>query len=319
MLASPVVSEAYTSSSRSDDGLRADRPAVPRLFVAGATGWLGRHVLETARRAGIEAFGIARRENVEQGVLACDAVDAKAVEALVHEIVPAAIVNCVRTSADDAGAIKPVRALVSVARRRKVRLVHVGSAAEYGEAGRGVRLGERRRPRPLTPYGRAKAAATQEVLSVRKAGCDAVVGRVFNMIGPGEGEDTVAGAWAARIGRSELGKGMIVDLPPAVRDFVDVRDAARALLILALAPLRHPLYNVCTGRGTRIDQLVRRMLRIAGLPVRVRTRFADGKSARGPARSVGSPIRMRSLGWRPVVSLDQSCRELLAEYLGRRT
>lgn len=290
-----------------------------RLLVAGGTGWLGRQVIQAARTAGIEAFGVARGEKEGHHVFLCDAMDGGAVDAIVEEIKPEAIVNCVRTGPEDPGAVQALRALASAARRRNVRLVHVGSAAEYGEAGPVGRIGEGRRPRPLTAYGRAKAEATAEALAARMQGCDAVVGRVFNLVGPGEGEGTVAGAWAARIARAELVEGAVVEVARAVRDFLDVRDAARALLVLAFASLRHPLYNVCSGRGIRTDDLVRRILRTAGVEVRVQAVRRISKGTLGPARSVGSPTRMRSLGWRPLIALDQSCRDLLVEKLRRLT
>ena len=80
---------------------------------------------------------------------------------------------------------------------RSVRVVLIGSAAEYGnvEADK-VPVEETISPRPVSLYGIAKAAQTLVAL---RPGYDAVVARVFNVCGPGEPPSLVCGAFASQI------------------------------------------------------------------------------------------------------------------------
>ena len=71
--------------------------------------------------------------------------------------------------------------------RDPARLVHIGSAAEYGPGAIGQPVAETTPPRPLSPYGIAKLAATSSSAS-RPGGRRGVAGsrglRVFNALGP---------------------------------------------------------------------------------------------------------------------------------------
>src|SRR2546421_3667015 len=160
-----------------------------RILVMGATGWLGSAVLAQARVCGGTVAGGARHGSRQRGIEVCDASDARAVVALCARFRPTVLVNCVRR--EDVG-VAVVRSLLQGARHTGARLVQVGSAAEYGEAfRRGRPLGERAIPRPLSAYGKAKAAETAIALAALDDGADVVVARVFNLIGPGEREGTV--------------------------------------------------------------------------------------------------------------------------------
>lgn len=231
-------------------------------------------------------------------------------ERLAREVCAGSIINCTRSDEDREGDPSAIGSLIDVARRVGARLVHVGSAAEYGSAKDPHRISERHALRPVTAYGRMKANESLQVIAARRAGRDPVVGRVFNMIGPGEDERTVAGAWAARVSRQPPIESVAV--PRTTRDFVDVRDAARALLVLGTAPTFHAVYNICSGRGTRIDRLVRRLIHIAGIRARVRSIQPDRGGAHGVVWSVGSPQRISALGWRPSIPVEQSLRDVWA-------
>ena len=79
--------------------------------------------------------------------------------------------------------------------RSPARLVHLGSAAEYGRGPGRAPVREDEPARPVGPYGVTKLAGTRLVELARTAGLPAVVLRVFNPVGPGG-----AGPHAARPG-----------------------------------------------------------------------------------------------------------------------
>ena len=132
------------------------------------------------------------------------------------------------------------------------RLVHLGSAAEYAEAPAGTTDEEA----PLdasTPYAAAKLAAFQLVSEAAESGMDTVVARVFNPIGPGMPPTSLPGR-AARLLRDAVVDGApAIELGPldAVRDYVDLRDVATAVHVLASEPEPRLTGSTTSGAAAR--------------------------------------------------------------------
>jgi nucleoside-diphosphate-sugar epimerase len=209
------------------------------------------------------------------------------------------------------GNVVAVANLVAALASAPVRLIHLGSAAEYGHVPAGNPVTESTDPRPVGPYGITKLAGTE---IVRAARSDAVVLRVFNPIGPGMPASTLAGRVAAglRGGDGDDGEVRVGSLA-AHRDFVDVRDVADAILAAAGSPgPLPPVLNVGSGRATPLREVVTCLTEIAG-PGRRIVEEATGGSARSAEVSwqqadIGAIGR--ALGWAPATDLTTSLRDL---------
>ncbi|MCZ9336358.1 NAD-dependent epimerase/dehydratase family protein, partial [Streptomyces sp. TRM76130] len=103
----------------------------------------------------------------------------------------------------------------------------IGCSAEYGPSQPGSSTAEDAVPRPGGPYGVSKLAATELVLG---SGLDAVVLRVFSPAGPGTPAGSPLGRLAEAMRRAmQSGDGELrLGGLGVQRDFVDVRDVARA-------------------------------------------------------------------------------------------
>jgi nucleoside-diphosphate-sugar epimerase len=294
-----------------------------RLLIIGASGFLGRHVRLQASAAGLEVVtagrsgwpGLPSHQRLD---LSGD--DAETIAAVITSVAPDAVINCAGATAGDpdvlaAANITGVYALVTamLVSRAPARLVHLGSAAEYGRTEPGVPVAESATPRPAGPYGATKLGGTRLVELARTAGLDAVVLRVFNPVGPGAPQDGLPGGLAAQL-RQALARGTPVRLGSldVVRDFVDARDVADAALAAAAAPtLPHPVLNIGSGVGVPARALVKSLLAISGCTVAVR------EDAPGSARSAGLPWQqacitraLQDLDWRPGRDLTTSLTDL---------
>lgn len=288
-----------------------------RIAITGASSFLGGHLRRAAAAAG-HTVVTAGRSPLPGTHLRLDlAADKPArVAGLLASVAPQALINCAGAttgSADELAAanITAVHTLVAAALRSGVplRFVHIGSAAEYGLTPPGVPVAETACPHPAALYGVTKLGGTRLVELGRTAGLDAVVLRVFNVVGAGMPENSLPGQAAA-----QLRRGASLRLGPldAVRDFVDARDVADAVLAAAAAPdLPHAIINVGSGSGVQARTLVRQLLAVAGRDVPV-TEDAAG-SARSAAISWQRADISRAagdLGWRPRRELAESLRDL---------
>jgi nucleoside-diphosphate-sugar epimerase len=117
----------------------------------------------------------------------------------------------------------------------------LGSAAEYGLTGPGVRLAEDAPCRPNSEYGMSKLAATR--IAVADDRVRTCVARVFNIVSHPHPERSLLG----RVERAYRAGHAHPDGSREVRDFIAIEDVARVLVALATASSGPPVVNVCTG------------------------------------------------------------------------
>ena len=158
---------------------------------------------------------------------------------------------------------------------------------------------------PLSDYGRAKCGQFDVACRFAANGLDVITARLFNPIGHGQGSHRFVGALLERIRHGE--RPVQVHSGNHVRDWIDVRDAARALVTLAESPESPVVVNLCTGKGHTVEFVANAVGRLAGVEVEVKP---GGTSSDVLWHSVGNPGRMFNLGWRPQHGLAESLADL---------
>ena len=294
-----------------------------RLLVFGTSGFLGRHVRRQAEAAGVAVVTAGRGElpGSAAHVQADLARDHPAsLAGVIARVAPDAVANCTGATTGDPDALAAANvtgayalATAILQAETEARLVHLGSAAEYGPGRPGAPVDESWPPRPVTAYGATKLAGTRLLQLARAAGLNAVVLRVFNPLGAGAPGSSLPGRVAAEFRRA-LGGGGGVRLGSldSVRDFVDARDVADAVLAAAAAPrVPHAVLNIGSGVGITGRALVVELMAISGYAGPV-SEDAPG-SPRSAARSWQQADIRRAradLGWRPRRDLTESLADL---------
>jgi NDP-hexose 4-ketoreductase len=196
------------------------------------------------------------------------------------------------------------------------RLVHVGSASEYGDPGGAGRVTETAPARPVGDYATTKARGTDAVLAARARGLDVVVARVFNLVGSPVPSASPVHQWLADIRALPPDGGEVeVWWPATVRDFLTVSDAAGALVDLAEPGPRPVLVNVCSGVGLAFGDIVGALANALGVRAVVRSLDRPGIPA-----VVGDPTLLSSvLGRVPDMSLERLAAAVLPERGGPPT
>jgi nucleoside-diphosphate-sugar epimerase len=293
-----------------------------RLLVIGATGFLGTHVRQRAAAAGLDVVTASRSAPVALTSMRLDlATDGvPRIAALLAEIKPDVVVNCAGAisgppealaEANITGPAALVQAMLVAG--SPARLIHLGSAAEYGRGEPGVPVDERSATRPVALYGVTKLAGTRVVEVGQAAGLNAVILRVFNPVGPGAPASSLPGRLAALVSQA-LASGAPVRVGPldAVRDFVDARDVADAVLAAATAlTLPHPVVNVGSGHGVSARALVDELLSIAGCAGEVHEDTPGStRSAEVPWQEADVTQARQDLSWLPRRTLTTSLTDL---------
>jgi GDP-4-dehydro-6-deoxy-D-mannose reductase len=292
-----------------------------RAVVTGGLGFVGRHLVEHLHAAGDEVITVDR-----SGDDPVDITDAAAVHAAITGAAPDAVyhlagwadvgaswrdpVGVLRVNAE--GTLHVLRACEAA---EVHRVVAVASADVYGIVTEAeLPLTELSPLRPTSPYAASKAAADALALQAFLGhGLGVIRVRPFNHLGPGQSEQFVAPALAARIARAERDSTDTIPVGnlTARRDVTDVRDVVRAYRLLVERGEPGEVYNLCSGRDTSIQQLADLLVALADRPITLAPdpgllRPVDLPVLRGDA----SKLRAAT-GWAPEIPLEQTLADLL--------
>jgi len=176
--------------------------------------------------------------------------------------------------------------------------------AIYGECD--VPADESSERRPLAPYGTAKLAAEEYLLTyTRLYGMSNVVLRFGNVFGPRQDPHGEAGVVAIFLGRlRDGGICKIFGDGEQERDYVYVGDVVQALL--AAAAVEGGIFNVGMGRAVSVLELYELCRKVAGSDLAPEHAPARSGELQRSVLDVGKAAD--ELGWRPETSLEDGLR-----------
>lgn len=294
------------------------------IWVTGAAGYSGGYVLAELRRQAPDAQLVGIDVKAGDGVdadttLALDLRDTDAVRALATDKPPSHVLHLAGALhptpidglyAINVGCTTGLLTGIALAGTAKPRVVSVGSAAEYGVP-QYTPIDEGHPTLPVNGYGQSKLAQSQLAESLcQRYGFESVIARSFNLIGPNTPATLVPGRIAEQLNDPAATEVQLGKTSP-VRDFIDIRDAAAAYVTLLLNERASGTYNVCSGVGTSIAELLRVMIEASGRQIKTATDEAAVRSDEADV-SIGSNARLvADTRWVPAHSLADSAQALL--------
>jgi GDP-4-dehydro-6-deoxy-D-mannose reductase len=306
---------------------------VLRVLITGISGFAGSHLAEHLVSRGDVVHGLAHerppfrnlavvqdRLRIHEG----DITRLDDVEGALAGSNADAVVHLAGMAVPTLAAADPVAAfrinvlgtatvLTALERRPKTRLVLASSADVYGAPDH-VPVDEDAPVRPANVYAATKVAAealTRD-LAARHA-APIVILRPANQNGPRQNPGLAASAFAKQIAEAEAGLANPVvrhGRLDAERDFLDVRDMARAYAA-ALGLAESGTFNVGSGRAVAIAEILDTLIALARIPVRAEL---DPARVRGgdPTRLALDTTRFRQkTDWSPRIALADSLRDTL--------
>ncbi|OEV05931.1 NAD-dependent epimerase/dehydratase family protein [Streptomyces oceani] len=301
-----------------------------RVLLLGANGYLGRFVAERLLAdPAVQLTALGRGDDADVR-FDLSTGSPGALTRFLDAVHPGVLVNCagaIRGGARDVLRHNTIgAATICEALRRSgcgARLVQLGCAAEYGPSPGGSSTAEDALPRPGGPYGVSKLAATELVLG---SGLDAVVLRVFSPIGPGTPAGSPLGRLAEAMRRAMQQGDSELKLPGlgVHRDFVDVRDVARAVHAASLSAAQGAI-NIGTGRAVRLRDAAGVLARVSGYAGSVHELDTQAAGLNGGPAGYPYPDGCGSwqqadvrtardrLGWRARIGLEESLADIWME------
>jgi UDP-glucose 4-epimerase len=191
------------------------------------------------------------------------------------------------------------------------RLVFSSTCAVYGQPDE-VPIREDAPPRPANAYGASKLAVDGMITDFCVAhGLGAVSLRYFNVAGAsgGAGEDhqpethLIPNILRTAQGRNPQFEVFGTDYPTpdgtAIRDYIHIEDLSNAHLLAleAATPGRHAIYNLGTGNGFSVREVIAAARAVTGVEIPVVER---ARRPGDPPRLVAASEKIRAeLGWEP--------------------
>jgi GDP-4-dehydro-6-deoxy-D-mannose reductase len=310
-------------------------------LVTGAGGFVGQWLIRSLLESGEMVTGFTYGAPSENGILTSSQLDSvnwiegdirdqASIESAIDGSSPDAIYHLAGitfvpeaggdpTRAYEVNTLGVARLLAAVVRARgsgprSPRVLIVGSAEQYGAHERTeCPLRETVAQRPVTTYAASKAA--QEVIALQAArgfGIDVIATRSFNHSGVGQERRFLLPGIVDRIkSLARSGGGQLpIGNTIVVRDFLHVRDVVSAYTALIERGQTGEAYNVSSGKGWKVAELVELALKIAGIEAKVQPdeslmRAVDVEWLVGDNAKLASQT-----GWRPQLGVEDIIRDL---------
>jgi UDP-glucose 4-epimerase len=304
-----------------------------RALVTGGAGFIGSRLVRNLMAAGwqvgvLDDFSVGREDDL---AFAGDAVhrvpgnvaDARVVAAFVASWQPTVVFHlaalhfipdCDRdpVRAIQTNVVGTMRVIDALAGRPDCRLVFASTGDVYKSG-----AAPHDESSPLGPgslYGVTKVTGEQLVNSAVGQGVACRIARLFNVYGPGDRTAHVLPDIVNSLtqhGVLELGR-----MDP-VRDYVYVDDVVQALVMLAGYDGSERVFNIGSGEGRSVRQLVDAVLEVHGVAVPVRTDPAKLRPVERPVLIADSRLARTVLGWSPQTPFRDGIERTVMAAAGR--
>ncbi|SEH25204.1 GDP-mannose 4,6-dehydratase [Selenomonas sp. KH1T6] len=304
-----------------------------KILITGAAGFVGGHLIRAFAGHGHELAALDLGTSPlfkEYGVShhQADLLDGEAMQEVFRQERPEAIVHLAaianvpfawehpaKTMAVNVGGTATL--LETMAKcAPEAKLLTIGSSDAYGLTAKcGKPLTEDMPCEPQNPYSISKLCAEQLAMQLaKKYSLNVIAARSFNHFGPGQKLGFVVSDFASQIAAIERGEQEAVlsvgDLT-AARDFTYIDDIISAYVALTEKAVASGIYNICSGRPRKIEEVLQGLLACSSKEIEVRKDPARLRPSEVPF-FVGDGAKLsEATGWKPVTDFQEGLQKTL--------
>jgi len=310
-----------------------------KVLITGITGFAGQHLYNLLREDdNIVIYGGVRHSSKfksllslcnEAKLLEFDIEDIHSVRRVIEEVHPQIIFHFAGYVSVGNSFNSPIAAfktnaigtlnLLEVTRDivPGAKILIPGSAEEYGEIPQNkMPIKENYPLNPVNPYAISKKFQEEVGLCYfRTYGLNIYLTRTFHYTGPGQPLGFVCSDFAKQVVDIEMGKinSIKVGNLKAKRDFTDIRDVIDAYWKIVDKGKAGEIYNVCSGKSIEIKRILNKLIKFSKKKVLVKVDKNKLRLSDVPD-FVGDNKKLKSIGWAPKYTIDDSLNALLQEW-----
>jgi len=308
-------------------------------LITGAAGFVGRYLIAEIVREQPEAFIYATdivdepdwmRGYSNLNYVPINLLDRGAVDTLVSRLTPQRIIHLASFSSVAYSWDHPADSFLNnslifinlIEALKKISspfaFLSIGSSEEYGNVPKtDIPLTESHSLNATSPY--AAARISQEMLSrvfEQGYGMDIKMTRSFNHIGPFQKDTFIVPSLIRQfVAASQAGQECVelqVGDIDVIRDFTDVRDVVRAYLAILQYGEAGEVYNVCSGKGISIRNLIQNISDMMGMTYTIHVDEARVRPSENLV-IIGDNKKIRQkCGWCPEIDIRTTLSDTIA-------
>lgn len=297
-----------------------------RALITGASGFCGKHLISYLENQGLEIHTLGTKPASNNHYYLTDIGDVSAVAATIKAVSPNYIFHLagVAASSADPTLFYQVNAVYAATLLHAISLTGyedcpvllVGTSAEYGLVdSEQLPIHEETPARPYSHYGISKLSQTLMGKALSRQDRPLVMVRPFNIIGCGMPEYLSIQSFVKQITHIRQGQQ-----PPVIqvgnlsssRDFIDIHEVVKIYWNLIRTPDAYgEIINVCSGQGTVIKDLLRKLVELSNIDVEIKIDSARFKPVDIPVH-YGSTEKLESLlGYSPKTNLEVVLKSII--------
>jgi UDP-glucose 4-epimerase len=315
-------------------------------LLTGGAGYIGAHITDEFVRAGKSVViydslyqGLERRisflrtkHNIDIPLIKADIRDCNVIEDVIRKYKIGGIVHTAALKAVAESIEKPdeyfevnltaTNELIDIAKRNNVKkFIFSSTAAVYGSPDSMDPCKEDGPKAPISPYGDSKYQAEAKVTAfINTPGNHGTSLRFFNVVGTAAPElldnsvENLVPMVIGKLNRDKAPEIFGTDYPTkdgtCIRDYVDVRDIARAHLSAANAISKlPPTMNIGTGRGASVREIIKLILAATN---KTDTQVIETDRRAGDPAFLCADVSLAksAMGFESKYSLEESVRSL---------
>ena len=295
-----------------------------KFLVTGGAGFIGNNIVRLLLKNGhnvdiLDNLQVGRKENISDifdqvDFFEIDIRDKKKLEKIIKDydgIFHEAALTSVTESFEKPQLYKDVnidgtKNIFEIAEKENIRVVYASSSSIYGNV-KQIPIKENLEKKPMNPYGQTKL--DDEIL-VEKFNDLSVIGlRYFNVYGIGQ-TGSYAGVITKFLNKINKKEPLIINgSGNQIRDFIHVKDIAKANIVAMENKIKRGFFNIGTGISTSINDLAKIIIELSNQ----RLEIIHGTELEGDIKisQADMGFTRKSLNWNYQIDLKEGLLELI--------